>query len=177
MTETTTGRAVSAAPPGLLARGFAVLRIFFGLIYLSNGIAKAIEKFQYDWGFMSFNLITKGGARGLATSAAESTAIAPLRFVFQEFVLPNWGFFGWFLTVAELLIGLALVLGVATRAAALGALALIGPIALMLIDSGQYLWLYPVDLVPLALLAIVPAGRTAGFDGRLAARFGDRWPF
>lgn len=28
-----------------------------------------------------------------------------------------------------------------------------------------------------AVLAIYPSGRMWGLDGRLAARFGDRWPF
>ena len=84
-----------------------------------------------------------------------------------------------FLTIVELAAGLALLFGVLSRAAAVGNLLLIGPIWLMYLfsDATQYLWTYPVDLVPLLLLAIVPAGRYAGFDGRLAARFGDRWPF
>lgn len=49
----------------------------------------------------------------------------------------------------------------------------------MLWDTGMYLWTYPAeDRVPLLLLlVIVPAGRTAGFDGRLAARFGGRFLF
>jgi len=33
------------------------------------------------------------------------------------------------------------------------------------------------DLLPLALLATVPAGRVAGLDARLAVRFRHRWPF
>jgi hypothetical protein len=47
----------------------------------------------------------------------------------------------------------------------------------MLPNGPLFLWEYPVELVPLALLAIVPSGRTAGLDRRLAARFGGRWPF
>jgi uncharacterized membrane protein YphA (DoxX/SURF4 family) len=156
-----------------LARGFAALRIFFGLIWLSNALAKVFDLGAFDWGVISFNLINRGAAESIATDAASKTAIAPLRVLYQDFVLPNWGFFGGFLTVAELAIGLALLLGIATRAAALGSLLLITPIWLMLIDANSYLWLYPVDLVPLLLLAIVPAGRTAGLDGRFAAR----WPF
>jgi hypothetical protein len=31
--------------------------------------------------------------------------------------------------------------------------------------------------VPLVILLLVPSGRAWGFDGRLAARFGDHWPF
>lgn len=79
--------------------------------------------------------------------------------------------------VAELAIGLGLIFGVASRLAAVGGLLLIFPIWVMLWDTNQYLWTYPAeDLFPLLLLAIVPAGRTAGLDARLATRFGGRWP-
>jgi Predicted membrane protein len=54
---------------------------------------------------------------------------------YQDVVLPNWGFFGAFLTVAELVAGLGLLFGVLTRAAALGSLLLITPIWLMYIDT------------------------------------------
>jgi len=63
------------------------------------------------------------------------------------------------------------------RLAALGALVLIGPIWLMLLHTNTYLWEYALDLFPLLLLAIVPAGRTAELDHTLAARFEHRWPF
>ncbi|MGQ0774828.1 MAG: hypothetical protein ACT4NY_10490, partial [Pseudonocardiales bacterium] len=70
-----------------------------------------------------------------------------------------------------------LLLGIASRLAALGGLLLIAPIWVMLWNEPLYLWLYPADLVPLLLLAIVPTGRTAGLDRSLAARFRSRWPF
>ena len=128
---------------------------------------------------VSFGLLNLDTARFIANDASSKTIIAPLGAFYQNVVLPNWGFFGVFLTIAELAAGLALLFGVVTRAAALGTLLLITPIWLLYLfsDLTQYLWTYPVDLVPLALLAIVPAGRTWGLDGRLAARFGDRWPF
>lgn len=174
MTDTaTTQPAVSAALSQTLAKGFAALRIFFGLIWLSNGLAKLIGKGSYDWGFMSFNLIDGGAAKFIATEASGKTYITPLKGIYESLVLPNWGFFGPFLTVAELAIGVALLLGFATRAAALVSLGLIGPIWLMLLDTNQYLWLYPVDLFPLLLLALVPSGRTAGLDAKMPAR----WPF
>lgn len=178
MTDTATATpATSTVSHDVLARGFAALRIFFGLVWLSNGLAKLFGVGAYDLGIVSFSLLDRGAAEFIANEASGGTALAPLRALYQDVVLPNWGFFGAFLTVAELAVGLALLFGVVTRAAALGSLLLIAPIWLMYLDAGQYLWLYPVDLVPLLLLAIVPSGRTAGFDGRLAARLGNRWPF
>jgi thiosulfate dehydrogenase (quinone) large subunit len=162
----------------VFVRAFTALRIFTGLVWLSNGTAKLIDKGTYDWGFFSFNLVTRGSAQFIADDASKKTAIAPLGALYQQVVLPNWGFFGAFLTVAELAIGLGLVFGVASRLAAVGGLLLIGPIWLMLWHNGGYLWEYPAeDLFPLVLLAVVPAGRAGGLDGRLAPRFGHRWPF
>lgn len=165
--------------PHSLARALAVLRIFFGLIWLSNGLAKLIAVGSFDLGFASFGLLWLPQAQFIANDASATTFLAPLGGFFQSVVLPNYGFFGTFLTIAEIAAGLALLLGVVTRAAALGTLLLIGPVWLMYLfsDATQYLWTYPVDLLPLALLAIYPSGRTWGLDGRLAARFGDRWPF
>jgi len=161
----------------VLAAAFTALRIFTGLVWLSNALAKLFDKGTFDLGFFSFNLITGGAARSIATGASSRTQIAPLGAFYRDVVLPHWGFFGTFLTVAELAIGLGLIFGLATRLAALGGLLLIGPIWVMLWHTGDYLWTYPAeDLFPLLLLAIVPAGRTAGLDTRLAARFG-HWPF
>lgn len=162
----------------VMTRAFTALRIFIGLVWFTNALAKVFDQGNFDWGFISFNLITRGSAQFIANDASMKTYIAPLGAVYQNVVLPNWGFFGPFLTVAELAVGLGLIFGVATRLAAVGGLLLIGPIWLMLLHTGGYLWEYPAeDLFPLVLLAIVPAGRHAGFDRTLAPRFGYRWPF
>ena len=65
------------AAPRSLATGFTALRIFFGLDWLSNGLAKLFDTSNYDWGFYSFNLITRGAARSIATDAASKTQICP----------------------------------------------------------------------------------------------------
>jgi uncharacterized membrane protein YphA (DoxX/SURF4 family) len=162
----------------LMAGAFTALRIFTGLVWLSNALAKVFEKGNYDFGFISFNLVTKGVAQAIATDASSKTYIAPLGWFYQTVVLPNWGFFGIFLTTAELAIGLGLLFGLATRLAAVGGLLLLAPIWLMLLHTGGYLWEYPSeDILPLVLLAVVPAGRVVGLDRVLAPRFRQRWPF
>jgi len=167
-----------AASSRVFVLAFTALRIFTGLVWLSNGLAKLTDKATYDWGFISFNLITRGVARSIAEGASAKTPTAALGDFYQHVVLPHWGIFGAFLTVAELAIGLGLVLGIATRLAAVGGLLLIGPIWVMLLHTNLYLWQYPAeDLFPLLLLAIVPAGRLGGLDGRLSRHFGYRWPF
>lgn len=178
MTEKPTTPAPADTARSVYAKGFAALRIFTGLVWLSNGLAKLFNVGMVDLGFFNGNLITLDVARGIATGAAGRTRIAPLGAFYRDVVLPHWEVFGRFLTVAELAVGLGLVFGVASRLAALGAILLIGPIWVMLWHTNLYVWEYPAeDLFPLVLLAIVPAGRVAGLDSRLAARFGGHWPF
>jgi uncharacterized membrane protein YphA (DoxX/SURF4 family) len=126
-TRTADDTAVGADTFRLMGRAFAVLRIFTGLVFLSNAIAKATGAGTADWGFFSFTLITRDGAKSIASGAADKTQIAPLGAFYRDVVLPNWGFFGVFLTIAELAVGLGLIAGVATRLAAVGGLLLIAP--------------------------------------------------
>jgi uncharacterized membrane protein YphA (DoxX/SURF4 family) len=159
MTEFADTRRAATLPTMRIARGLAAFRIFVGLVWLSNALAKVVNQGSYDLGVVSFSLISRDTARGLLETytGPESNAIAPLKSLYTDLVLANWGVFQWFLTAAELTIGITLVLGIASR---------LGP-----------LLEWPLDIVPLAILAAVPAGRVWGQDGRLAARFGDRWPF
>ncbi len=159
-------------------RLFVVLRIFTGSVWLSNALAKVFNVGGFNFGFFSFSLVNGDAARNILTGAAARSDIRPLAAFYQHLVLPNWGFWGVFLTFAELAVGLGLVLGIASRLAAVGGLLLIGPVWILLWNSNLYLWQYPAeDLLPLVLLAIAPAGRRFGFDEKLAARFGRRWPF
>jgi len=161
-----------------LAGGFAALRIFMGLVWVSNALAQVFSQGTVDWGFFSFNLFTRDAARSIASNASGKSQLAPLGAFYRDVVVANWGFFGILFTIAELAIGLGLLLGIATRLAAVGGLLLLTPIWVMLWHTNLYLWgEYPLDLLPLLLLAIVPAGRVFGLDHRLAARFGGRWAF
>lgn len=177
MTDTSPVAAETGADRGGAARGLAALRILFGLVYLTNAFAKLVEVSDFRIGPVGGNLIAGDAARRILEGAAQDTWIPPLGAFYQAVVLPNWAFFSPFLVVTEFAIGLGLLFGVATRLAALGGLALIGPIWLMMLDQGPYLWAYPVELVPLVILAVVPAGRVLGLDRTLAARFRGRWPF
>ncbi len=179
MTQTQTPPVASVdAETTVFVRLFTVLRVFTGLVFLTNGLAKVIETSKYDLGFFSFNLVDKSGARHILTGAAHQTQIRPLGAFYENVVLPHWELFSVFLTLAELAVAVGLIFGIASRLAAVGGLLLIGPIWVLLWHSNKYLWEYPAeDLFPLVLLAIAPAGRHRGFDSRLASRFGNRWPF
>jgi len=49
-----------------MARGFAALRIFMGLVWVSNALAKVFSSGSFDLGFFSFNLITRDAAQRIA---------------------------------------------------------------------------------------------------------------
>lgn len=92
----------------------------------------------------------------------------------NDLVLPHWSQFSWALTAVEITAGALLVAGLASR---LGALLALGPaVFLFFVYFGNDRWLpeQPLELVPLVLLALVPAGRWWGLDRRFAAR---GWPF
>jgi uncharacterized membrane protein YphA (DoxX/SURF4 family) len=162
----------------LLWQAVAATRIFFGLDWLSNALAKLIGVKDYNFGFTTFNLVDRGVANGILHQSVESTKIAPLHWFYGTVVLPNFGYFQWFLTVTEFAIAAGLLFGIASRLAAVGGLLLLTPIWLMLLTTNQYFWTYPLDVVPLVLLAVVPTGRFWGLDARIGAKLGRvRWPF
>jgi uncharacterized membrane protein YphA (DoxX/SURF4 family) len=165
-------------PTGSMVRALVAVRVFFGLDWLSNAVAKLLGKANYDFGFTTFNLVDRGTAGAILHQSVTSTWIAPLRVFYADVIVANYGFFQWFLTAAELAIAVGLLFGILSRVAALAGLCLLTPIWFMLLTTNQYFWTYPLDLAPLVLLAIVPTGRAFGFDGALAARFNRmRWPF
>jgi len=179
MADVAERRQGSAPLPAMsIARGLAAFRIFMGLMFGLNGLAKVINKGAYDLGIASFGLIDRGIARGLLTAYAgpRSHAIAPLKWFYNNVVLDHWAPWSVFLTVAELAIGLSLCLGIASRLGPLIALALIFPLQIMVADNMTYLFEFPVDWVPMVILALAPSGRVWGYDRRLVGRFGDRWP-
>ena len=73
--------------------------------------------------------------------------------------------------------GLARIgLGGAGPAAAVAAVMQLS-LNVLVIGNFAYLFEYPVEWVPLLVLALVPAGREWGFDRRLAEAHAGRWPF
>ena len=91
-------------------------------------------------------------------------------------MLPNWDVFQWLITAVELGAGLALILGLASRLAALVDLGQQLFLQLVYLSSARWMFEQPHEWVPLVILALVPAGRVWGLDARLWLRTG-RWPF
>jgi uncharacterized membrane protein YphA (DoxX/SURF4 family) len=167
-----------------LARALAAIRIFFGLILFSNGLAKLLAFNAVSIGPYRASLIDRPEARGIldfeVNRRGGGTDLPLLKTIVNNVMLAHWGLFEWVTTAIELGAGLALILGIASRGAALAALGQQLFLQLVYFSSGRFMWEQPHEWVPLVILAIVPAGRVWGFDARLAYRGMrrlDHWPF
>ncbi len=171
----------SRVDPLALARGLAVLRVFFGLILFSNGLAKLFSFTQVFVGAYKATLIDRPGARSILAFNVDKrdggTSVPLLRSIVDNLMLDHWGVFQWVTTAIELGAGLALILGIASRGAALVGLGQQFFLQLVYLSSARFMWEQPHEWVPLVILALVPAGMVWGIDRRLARnRERIRWP-
>ena len=153
------------------ARAIAVLRVFFGVVFLSNGLSKFVPGIAHLPG--GYSLIDGQGAKSIIQhNAAHHPVAAYHALVFDVFV-PNWSVFGPLVGLAETAAGLLLVLGLASSLGAL--LAALLSLHVQFSDAtGPWLYEYAVEWVPLLCLVFVRAGRAWGLDGAIAAT-SPRW--
>ncbi len=185
-TEKASGEATGAGPPAInalaFARGLAVLRVFFGLILFSNGLSKLFSFTQVHVGIYKASLIDRPEARAILDIEVNKRGgtgnhLPGLKTLVNDVILNHWGVFQWVTTAVELGAGLALILGLATRGAALVGLGQQLFLQLVYLPSGRFMWEQPHEWVPLVILALVPAGVVWGLDGRLRRnRLRARWP-
>ena len=165
-----------------MARAFGLLRGFMGLVLLLNGLAKVFEVHAVRLGPYVANLIDRADTRFILNVEANRNARHPLpgiRSVVNDVFLAHFGFWQWVFTVAEVGIGLLLVLGLASRLAALLGLLQFGFLAALYLSNDRWLFEQPLGVLPLLLLVWIPSGRVWGVDGSplVPARFLGRWPF
>lgn len=142
--------AVPAIPPWLLA----LARIFLGCTFLFS-----------DHGNASPNELL-----GFLTAAAK-TAFPWYRPIVNTLLIPHAHILGTFVVVSEVSIGMLLILGLATRAAAIVAIA---HLANYEAAKGSPPWQPGIDQsdIVLALIVLVcAAGRVYGLDGMIHRRF------
>jgi thiosulfate dehydrogenase [quinone] large subunit len=102
----------------IMAVGWTAMRVWLGIMWIQAGAAKL-------WGAESAGFIHNNGA-GVAGFAAHGTPAYTWWGTFLHgFVVPNAGWIGVLIAVAEFAIGVALVAGLFTRLAALGSLVLL----------------------------------------------------
>ncbi len=162
----------------LLGQGLAALRIFFGVILFANGVAKLFSFTDISVGPYKANLIDRGLARSILENEAERTELPLIGRIANDLLLPNWGFFQWLITAMELGVGALLIVGLATRGAALLGLGQQLFLAGLYFSSNRWAFEQPHEYIPLIILAIVPAGRVWGLDRLVIERRPElrRWP-
>ncbi len=100
-----------------------------------------------------------------------------LKTIVNDVMLEHWGVFQWITTTIELGAGLALILGIASRGAALVALGQQLFLQLVYLSSARFMWEQPHEWVPLVILALIPTGLVWGLDARLRRNHTrPRWP-
>lgn len=158
--------------------GVAFLRVGFGLLFLSHGVAK-LTGWDGVHPFPGF-LIDYEGARTILAHDVQTHPVAPYKWFVDNVVLAGYdAFFGPLLTLSELCIGLSLATGAfASAAALLGAF-----FALHLNfanwDRNIWAWEYAVEWIPLLALSVLCSGRCWGLDDWVRQRLPralDRWP-
>jgi uncharacterized membrane protein YphA (DoxX/SURF4 family) len=147
------------------------MRIFFGLVFFSNGLAKLLPGIAHLRG--GYYLIDGQGARSIIQHNANHHPVALYHDLVFNVLVPNWVLVGPLVGLTEMAAGLLLLLGLATRVGALlGALL---SLHIQFSDAtGPWLYEYAVEWVPLLCLAFMGAGLTWGLDAAVARR-DPRW--
>ncbi|MEP7104258.1 MAG: DoxX family membrane protein [Chloroflexota bacterium] len=141
------------------------MRVFFGLVFLSNGLAKLIPGISGLPG--GYFLIDSGGARNIIQHNAKHHPFGLYHDLVFNLLVPNWGVIGPLVGLTETAAGLLLVLGLASRVGALLAAGL--SFHIQFSDAtGPWLFEYAVEWVPLLCLVFMRSGLTWGIDARLA---------
>jgi thiosulfate dehydrogenase [quinone] large subunit len=118
-TERTNSRPLQwLAQSKIMGVAWTAMRVWLGIMWIQAGVAKL-------WGAENSAFLHNNGA-GVAGFAAHGTPAYSWWGTFLHgFVVPNSGWIGILVAVAEFTVGVALVLGLFTRVAALGSLALL----------------------------------------------------
>jgi uncharacterized membrane protein YphA (DoxX/SURF4 family) len=156
-------RTLTATSPPLV-----VLRAFFGIVYLANGLAKVFAISTVTLGPWRSFLIDIPGARGILSHDSMSS-IGVYHAFASDLVLPHFDVFGPLLMVAEIAVGLGLITGVLGRLAAVGGFLLALNVGIAAIGAGEWTFEYLIEIVPLACLAALPTPTPKAVRRRLPA--------
>jgi uncharacterized membrane protein YphA (DoxX/SURF4 family) len=184
------GQTATAGPPDPRAwalasswfgRAIAAIRVFFGLVYLHNGIAKVLPPIPGLWPNTPLGFVIQDTGERSAYSILQFEVITqphpvePYRTVVEQVVLPNFPAFVLALGLAESVVGVLLILGLLTPIAAIVAAGMAIHLQFATLWNDKWLYEYALEWLPLLCLAALRAGRWHGLDASLVRRR-PRWP-
>lgn len=152
----------------------AALRVFFGVVFLHNGLAKILPAIPGLWPdtALGFVINAEGGRSAESIIRYEVITqqhpVEPYRAFVEQVVLPNFGFFGFSIGLVETVVGILLILGLFTPIAALVAAGMVLHLQFATLWNDKWIYEYSVEWVPLLCLAVFRAGRWHGLDARIA---------
>jgi thiosulfate dehydrogenase [quinone] large subunit len=174
----------AAAPSGTVTdvvngrwfgRAMAALRIYFGIVYLHNGIAKLLPPVPNLWPDTPIGFVINAEGNRSAHSilqyevVSQHHPIEPYRSLIENVVLPNFGLFAFGIGLLETLVGILLILGLLTPLAALVAAGMALHLQFATLWNDKWVYEYSIEWLPLLCLAALRAGRWHGLDARFAA--------
>jgi uncharacterized membrane protein YphA (DoxX/SURF4 family) len=165
----------SAVQSPWFGRAMAALRIYFGVVYLHNGIAKLLPAVPNLWPDTPLGFVINAEGNRSARSILEFEVITqqhpiePYRALVESVVLPNFGPFVFAIGALEMLVGILLILGFLTPLAALVAAGMALHLQFATLWNDKWIYEYSLEWVPLLCLAFFRAGRWHGLDARFAA--------
>jgi thiosulfate dehydrogenase [quinone] large subunit len=139
------------------------LRIFLGLVYFTNGLAKLIGFHNVTIGPWKTTLINRGDAFGIQSGNTQSSP--GFLHDLGMLIVVNWDIFQWLLTAAELGIGVALLLGLLSRLTAIGGLLL--ALSTFIFTFGAETWMFDYLFEPAIFVALLIGPPLPGLDSRM----------
>lgn len=145
-----------------MSQAIAVLRVFWGLVYFTNGLAKIVPGLGHVPG--GFFLIDGDAARKILEHEVKNHPVTAYHDLVFNVIVPNWGFFGPLVGLTEITAGALLIVGLAAPLGALLAAGLALHLWFATFFNGPWLYEYPVEWVTLLCLAFMRPGRFYGLD-------------
>jgi uncharacterized membrane protein YphA (DoxX/SURF4 family) len=175
------GSIAEAVASPWFGRAMAAVRIYFGLVYLHNGLAKLLPAIPGLWPDTPLGFVINATGNRSAFSILQYEVVTqphpvePYRSLVESVVLPNFGVFAFGIGVTETLVGILLIVGLLTPLAALVAAGMALHLQFATLWNDKWLYEYSLEWLPLLCLAAFRAGRWSGLDRRFAATRA-RWP-
>jgi thiosulfate dehydrogenase (quinone) large subunit len=141
----------------ILSLGWTAMRVWLGVMWIQAGVAKL-------WGAENPAFLHNNGAGVAGFASHGAPAYSWWGSFMHSFVVPNSGWIGVLVAVSEFSIGVALALGLFTRLAALGSLALL----FTYVMSGTASVCAFYALFAIVILATWRTSRWIGVDGLIS---------